>query len=49
MSKKWLTLTIVLILLATTVGTALAKPLEEVTPGTCPHPKTISLGKQGFY
>jgi hypothetical protein len=49
MSKKWLTLTIVLILLATTVGTALAKPLEEVTPGTCPHTKTVNLGKQGFY
>ena len=49
MSKKWLTLTIVLIMLALTCGEALAKPLQEVAPGKCPHPLTIRMGKQGFY
>ena len=45
MSKKWLSLLIVFALLAITVGTALA----EAAPGTCPHSRTIRLGKGGFY
>ncbi len=46
MSKKWLSLLIAVVLLLSTVGTALA----ETAPGTCPRGETVRVGgKQGFH
>ena len=44
MSKKWFSILIVVVLLASTFSVALA----EVTPGTCPHGETVKVGRQGF-
>ncbi len=45
MSKKWFSVFIAVVLLLTTVGTALA----ETAPGTCPRGQTVRVGgKQGF-
>jgi len=38
-----------IIILATTFGTALARPAGEVAPGTCPHSLTVRVGKGGFH
>jgi hypothetical protein len=45
MSKKWISILLAVVLLAATFSTVFA----EAAPGTCPHNRTVKVGRQGFF
>ena len=45
MSKKWVSILLAVVLLAATFSTVFA----EAAPGTCPHNRTVKVGRQGFF